>query len=145
MISYRIATTADLDDLCRIEDACFAYPWNREMLQTELAMTDSVYWLQLQDDTVCGYYSYMHVLDEAHILNIAVLPAFRGRGLGYDMIRHLLSALPPDVGSVTLEVRVGNARARHIYEQAGFVLAGVRKGYYPDREDAAIYWWTKGE
>ena len=145
MTDYRPAGNADLASLVAIENACFHDPWNQEMLSTELAAPHAHYWLQQVDGRVSGYYSYMHILDEAHIMNVAVLPCFQGRGLGRDMMSHLMSNLPADVLAVTLEVRRGNAVARHLYESVGFVLAGYRTGYYMDKEDAAIYWWTKGD
>ena len=145
MIEYRPATLSDLEGLVSIENACFYDPWNEEMLSTELAAPHAHYLLQMVDGVLSGYYSYMHILDEAHIMNVAVLPSFQGRGLGRDMMKHLLSHLPADVVAVTLEVRRGNAVARHLYESVGFVLAGYRTGYYMDKEDAAIYWWTKGD
>lgn len=144
MISFRHAGQEDLSVLTEIEKSCFHDPWSWEMLETELQMPNSHYMLMLQDDAVVGYYSIMHILDEVHILNVAVLPAYRGRGLGHQMMRHLLDNLPPATQGVTLEVRVGNAVARHLYESMGFHCVGIRPGYYMDKEDAAIYWRTEG-
>ena len=145
MTEFRQATIEDLSDLVRIELACFSDPWNAEMLESELAMPDSYYVILEEDGEVAGYYAYMHVLDEVHILNVAVLPAYRGRGLGGRMMEDLLGSMPDDVVAVTLEVRVGNAVARRLYEKYGFRSAGIRPGYYMDGEDAVIYWRTEGE
>ena len=144
MTEFRPATVADLDDLVRIESACFDDPWNADMLESELYMPGSFYYLMLEDGEVAGYYAYMHVLDEVHILNVAVLPAFRGRGVGGRMMAEMLAHLPAGTVAVTLEVRVGNAVARRLYEKYGFVAAGIRPGYYMDGEDAVIYWRTEG-
>ena len=144
-ISFRPATLQDVPLLAAIETACFADAWNDDMLMQELTMGGSVYTIMQVDEVPVGYYAYMHILDEAHILNVAVLPAYQGRGLGRQMMWHLLSNLPDDVVAVTLEVRVSNTRARRLYQSMGFRLAGIRPGYYMDKEDAAIYWWAKGE
>ena len=144
-VTFRPAALADVPLLAAIETACFADPWNDEMLATELGVSASVYRIMMLDDVPVGYYAYMHILDEAHILNVAVLPAYQGRGLGRQMMQHLLFTLPADVVAATLEVRVGNTRARHLYAAMGFRLVGVRPGYYMDKEDAAIYWWAKGD
>ncbi len=143
MISYRPATLDDLGILSTIEKACFADPWNDLMLQEELSVPGSVYTLMLEDEVVVGYYSYMHIIDEAHILNVAILPAYQGRGLGKQMMRHLIDTLPSDVKGVTLEVRDGNKRAIALYEGCGFAFAGKRPGYYLNKEDARIYWLKK--
>ena len=145
MIEFRTAAEADLPLLERIELACFHDPWSADMLLEELRMSMSNYQLMFEDGELVGYYAYMHILDEAHILNVAVLPDKEGRGLGRLMMQHLLSTLPEDIVAVTLEVRRSNERAIRLYERAGFLFAGIRKGYYMDGEDACIYWWRKGE
>lgn len=144
MIDFRPATTEDLDAMGRIEQACFADPWTDDMLSSELQMPDSHYVMMEEQGAVVGYYAYMHVLDEVHILNVAILPDYQGRGLGRLMMEHLLAHIPADTVGVTLEVRVSNTRARRLYESVGFHCVGVRKGYYMDKEDAAIYWRTEG-
>ena len=145
MITFSVATLADVDTLEQIETACFADPWNEGMLASELQMKDSRYVLMKEDDCIVGYYSYTHIVDEAHILNVAVLPDYQGRGLGKMLMRHLLDNLPADVRAVTLEVREGNTRAIRLYEGCGFVCAGVRRQYYMDKENALIYWLVKGD
>ena len=144
MVEFRRAVPADLDLLLRVEAACFKDPWDEDMLATEIATPHSTYMLMFEDDRFVGYYSYMHILDEVHILNVAVLPDSQGRGLGRQMMRHLVEHVPEDTRAITLEVRVGNTRARRLYESMGFVCVGVRPGYYLDKEDAAIYWRTEG-
>ena len=143
MIEFRAATIEDLDVLTAIEQACFHDPWSDLMLREELSVPDSVYMLMLVDGVVVGYYSYMHVIDEAHIMNVAILPPYQGQGLGKIMMRHLLDNVPTDTVGITLEVRDGNKRAIALYEGCGFVLAGKRPGYYMDKEDARIYWLKK--
>lgn len=145
MTEFRPATLSDVDALRHIELACFADPWTEDMLESEIEMPHSTYTVLLEDGQIAGYYAYMHVLDEVHILNVAVLPQYQGRGLGRSMMRHLLQSVPAGTVGVTLEVRVSNTRARNLYESFGFRLSGVRKGYYGGTEDAAIYWLTEGE
>ena len=142
-IEFRQAVRGDLEELRRIEEACFCDPWTEDMLEEELRTPHSKYALMIVDGEVAGYYSYKHILDEAHILNVAVLPAYQGRGLGSRMMAHLLADLPEDVAAVTLEVREGNAVARHLYEKCGFVAAGIRPKYYMDGENAVIYWYRR--
>ena len=75
-------------------------------------------------------------------MNIAVDAPFRGRGVARALLEHLFAATGDDADrGYTLEVRVSNAPAIHLYEQLGFVGTGVRRGYYTDnREDAVIMW-----
>lgn len=77
------------------------------------------------DGAVAGFAVWRGVdTDEWELLNIAVDPALRGRGLG----RALIEALP--AGRVFLEVRESNANARRLYEQCGFAVIGKRRRYY---------------
>jgi ribosomal-protein-alanine N-acetyltransferase len=82
------------------------------------------------------------VLDELHINNLAVLPAFRRKGVAGALLEHVLkegSAL--GARRATLEVRRSNEAARRLYERLGFTVTGIRRGYYTNPvEDALILW-----
>jgi ribosomal-protein-alanine N-acetyltransferase len=89
---------------------------------------------------IVGFSGIWMMTDEAHITNIAVSEAYRGRGIGgllliatIDLARELKAS------SMTLEVRASNAVAQNLYSKYGFEKAGIRKGYYLDnREDAIL-------
>ncbi|MDD5604201.1 MAG: ribosomal protein S18-alanine N-acetyltransferase, partial [Eubacteriales bacterium] len=91
---------------------------------------------------IVGYAGMWIVADEAHIMNIAVLPAYRRHGMGSLLLNELIStAAKKNIGKMTLEVRKSNLAARALYQKFGFVPAGQRKAYYADnREDAVIMW-----
>ena len=95
-----------------------------------------------EGDQVVGYAGLYQVLDEGDITNIAVLPSARKKGIGTALTHALIEAGEQRaIHAFTLEVRVGNAAAIHIYEKLGFVTAGVRKGFYEKpKEDALIMW-----
>lgn len=86
--------------------------------------------------------------DEAHLLDVAVAPAHRRRGIGARLVTEVRALARDHLGAraMTLEVRVGNAPARAMYRRLGFVEAGTRPDYYPDggpdggREAAVIMW-----
>ena len=79
---------------------------------------------------------------EAHITNVAVDPAYRGRGYGRRLMLELMQvALRHDAESMTLEVRISNTVAQNLYTSLGFEVAGRRKNYYTDTgEDGLIMW-----
>lgn len=80
------------------------------------------------------------VAGEAELLRIAVASGARGQGRGRNLLRACAEALRTlGISELHLEVRVSNAAARHLYEGEGWHLAGLRKGYYRDGEDAALY------
>ena len=94
------------------------------------------------DCRVAGFCSFWLVVDEIHINNVAVLPAYRGRGLGTRLMRRVLTeGLRLGADRATLEVRASNESARKFYEGLGFRGTAVRKHYYTNPvEDALILW-----
>lgn len=141
MFEIKKATIEDLEFLERVENECFPDPWNVSMLESEIRMGNSTYSILLCEKIPIGYYSYIHIFDEAHILNVAILPEFQGKGYGNVLMEFLMSeSLREGLENVTLEVRKSNERAIKLYEKFGFKCAGVRPKYYLDGEDALIFW-----
>ena len=131
----------DLDAVTAIEQASFARPWSRDSFRQELERNVAARYLVAETDgKVVGYAGAWVILDESHITKIAVLEAYRGRGIGKQLTRALLQYLS-NLGAcyATLEVRVGNIRAQNLYKGLGFVSVGKRKKYYEDNgEDAFL-------
>ena len=138
---FRAAAESDVESIARIEALSFKTPWSREMILSEMKEPISRFFVAEVAGKVVGYYGFLHILDELHILNVAVDPDFRGRGLGKKLMAHLISeARALCARAITLEVRESNLSAIRLYEGAGFLLAGVRPHYYTDKENALIYW-----
>src|SRR5262249_10589773 len=86
---------------------------------------------------VLGYLLFWHVTDELHVINVAVAPAERRKGIGRALVGELLSyARANAVAKILLEVRASNAAAIALCESAGFTRFNVRPRYYNDGEDA---------
>ena len=92
---------------------------------------------------LCGYLVVSRYVDAWHIMNLAVDQPYRRRGIARRLLDELFVATGGDdaMRGYTLEVRVSNTSAISLYEQAGFRITGVRRGYYTDnREDAYVMW-----
>ena len=140
-VSIREATERDANEIARIELLSFRTPWSEEMILSEMREPLSTFFVAVFQDNVIGYYGFLHILDELHILNVAVDPTFRQKGIGNKLIAHLVEkACALSARAVTLEVRESNLPAIRLYEKFGFVSAGVRPHYYTDKENALIYW-----
>lgn len=140
-VSIREATERDANEIARIELLSFRTPWSEEMILSEMREPLSTFFVAVFQDNVIGYYGFLHILDELHILNVAVDPTFRQKGIGNKLIAHLVEkARALSARAVTLEVRESNLPAIRLYEKFGFVSAGVRPHYYTDKENALIYW-----
>ena len=133
----------DLDAIERIERVSYPTPWSRSMFATELAKPSSLSLGAIDEtDTLVGYLVLSRYVDAWHVMNVAVAPEWRRKGVASALLRRLLDETEDDVPrGYTLEVRVSNVGAIALYERFGFKAKGVRRGYYTDnREDALIMW-----
>jgi ribosomal-protein-alanine N-acetyltransferase len=91
---------------------------------------------------LAGYLIVSRYVDAWHVMNVAVDPDHRGRGIATMLLERLFELTSDDARrGYTLEVRVSNATAIALYERLGFEARGIRRGYYTDnREDALIMW-----
>ena len=138
-------TSADqIPSVLEIEAASFTSPWTREMYLSELENRNVSYCFLASFDNgpAIGFCSFWRVLDELHINNLAVLPDFRHRGVGAELLAFVLNE-GARLGALraTLEVRRSNTPALMLYERYGFTVAGIRRDYYTNpQEDALILW-----
>lgn len=133
-------TEADLDEVVAIDVSAFREPRDvrDKSLREELARP----WARLrvargERGRVLGYILFWHVVDEVHVINVAVAPEERRKGIGRALVGALLGyARANAVVKLLLEVRASNSAAIALYESAGFQRFNVRPRYYGDGEDA---------
>lgn len=131
----------DVSAIAKLEQICFSDPWSETSIKSELNNPLS-YWLVADDNgTIAGYVGSQSVLDSADMMNIAVAPEYRRRGVGRMLINNLISYLREQkVIALLLEVRVSNMAAISLYQKFGFEQVGRRPRYYHNpREDALIF------
>lgn len=130
-----------LDEIDLIERDSFRDPWSKNAYLNEIANPVATYKVITVDDKCVAYGGFWKIIDEGHITNICVKKEFRKKGFGKMLMEALmLEAKKQEIKAVTLEVRVSNLGAIRLYENCGFISAGVRKKYYADNEDALIMW-----
>lgn len=134
----------ELDAVLAIEHASFSNPWTREMYLAELENSGVAFFFLARDPAreVVGFCSFWRILDELHINNLAVPPDRRRQGIASALLARVLQeGTRLGATRATLEVRQSNNEARQLYEQFGFTVAGVRRGYYSHPvEDALVLW-----
>lgn len=131
---------SDVAAIAELEKRCFSDPWSADSIASELVNPLS-YWLVAEvDGQVAGYVGSQSVLDAADMMNIAVSPEYRRRGVAKALVNALIAYLSKnDVIALLLEVRVSNEPAITLYEKMGFQQVGRRPNYYRNpREDALI-------
>jgi len=140
---FRPMTGVDLTAVLAIEQRSFPTPWSRASFEKELGTT----WARLTvaeerhvaGTRLVGYTCTWRVVDDVQLLNAAVHPACRGRGLGRALVRRVLDeAATERARTVLLEVRAGNQTARRLYAALGFQGVRVRRGYYGPGQDAIV-------
>ena len=125
-----------------IERLSFTTPWSRSAFFHEMESPHSVFEVMILNGRLIGYGGFWHIMDEAHISNIALHPDHRRKGLGRKLLTRLLEqAVERGAAKATLEVRQSNEAAQRLYDSFGFKMTAVRKNYYSDEgEDALIMW-----
>ena len=133
-------TESHVPQIAELEKICFCDPWSENSIASELGNRLSCWLVALEENTVVGYVGSQTVLGETDMMNIAVHPEYRKKGIAKTLIESLIDELSKKGShSLMLEVRASNAPAKNLYEKLGFSMAGVRKNYYRNpKEDALI-------
>jgi ribosomal-protein-alanine N-acetyltransferase len=138
---------ADLDEVMVIERAAFKHPWSTELFRRELDHDWSTILLCLEpltsapggSERIVGFLIYWLVHDEVHVLNVAVDPPQRRRGIAHMLMAETeRRAHQSGATLLTLEVRRSNIAALELYRQFDYRAVGVRPNYYVDEGEDAI-------
>ena len=140
-VVYVPMTSVDLEAVTVAERRIYRFPWTHRNFADSLAAGHEG-WLASENCQMIGYAVVMPVLDEAHLLNIGVLPEFQRTGQGAALLDHLIDvARRRGASRMLLEVRAGNVPAQRLYARCGFDTIGLRRDYYSadaGREDAIV-------
>lgn len=140
--SYRRAVETDVEGLLAVERACYAgtTPWDRFAFLAELRKFDKSLYVVLElDHQIQAFIGCWFTQDESHITNLAVLPKWQNLGIGRFLMASMIQiaqALPS--WCVTLEVRVSNEPAKHLYHRLGFSDQGIKRAYYSANHEDAL-------
>ncbi len=141
-LEIRPLDLADVNAIESIEQRAYPTPWSRSMFASELAKPTSICLGAFEGDDLVGYVVNSRYVDAWHVMNVAVDPNVRRRGVATALLERLFELSQDDERrGYTLEVRISNDGAIRLYERLGFEPRGIRRGYYTDnREDALIMW-----
>lgn len=142
MIIYRRMTPGDVPYISKLEEQTFSMPWSAESFLEMISKEDARYYVAERDGQLLGGCGVLMIAGEGNITNVVISPEARNQGIGTAMLQHLLQEGEREgLTAFTLEVRVSNAAAIHVYEKLGFVSAGIRPNFYEKpAEDALIFW-----
>ena len=140
MMIYTEMKAEHVPQVAQLEKLCFADPWSEMSIASELRSIWSYWVVAVRDNEVVGYIGSQSSIDESDVMNVAVHPDWRRRGIAEGLIDNLVAELKSRGShALLLEVRASNAPAISLYEKKGFVQVGCRKNYYRNpKEDALI-------
>ena len=129
-------TEGDIPKLTRVERVCFSQPWTTEMLKEEFSRAQGVGIVAEAAGEILGYVCGSTLFEDAELMRIAVLPDYRGQGIGGDLADEFFkSVVALGARRVFLEVRATNEVALGLYRSRGFEKTRLRKRYYAGGED----------
>lgn len=144
MITYRQPIALDIPVLATYEKELFPYsPWSTSQFKEEFAGIPSTRYMSVAEDgnTIVGYCGVFVPAPgiEADILTVAVLPAYRRRGIAKEFMRQIEAyAIEREASAMMLEVELSNESAIKLYESLGYMKISVRMDYYGPGKDAHV-------
>ena len=138
MMTFTEMKQAHVAQVAELERLCFADPWSEKSIASELGIIWSYWVVALDGERVVGYIGSQSSADETDVMNVAVHPDYRRRGIAESLIEVLIRELK-NRGShaLMLEVRDSNEPAIALYEKLGFQQVGLRKNYYHNPKEHA--------
>jgi len=138
--SIRVMNLADIDQVFEIHQKAFGQTiWSRDALVNELNMSYAIYYVAYRGNKILGFVGTWFVVDEMQIHSLAVDEKFRGKKIAESLIAVCMdTALENKMPRAILDVRESNIPAQNLYKKLGFKQVGVRKQYYPDKENALL-------
>ena len=126
--------------VAELEKICFSDPWSEKSVASELTNPLACWLVAEENGEVAGYIGSQTVMDESDMMNVAVHPDYRRKGVAEALVMELVEALKKrESRCLTLEVRASNDPAKALYKKLGFEQVGLRKNYYRNpKEDALI-------
>ncbi len=145
-ITIRKMEPEDIDRIIEIEEQAYgSHHWSKASFFQELSNELAWYYSLINSENkLVAYAGTWHILEEAHITNIAVAKDYRHHGYGEALLKHIVDdCYKEKIKYITLEVRVSNTPAINLYTKYGFSSFGLRKKYYQDNNEDAMIMWTK--
>ncbi len=141
-IEIRELCEEHIEPLSCIESESFSMPWSPKDFRDLLSRDYCMYLVALADGEVAGCCGMTMICQEGNIDNVVVAERFRNKGIAGVMLKKLIErGEAAGIEAFTLEVRVSNEAAIHLYEKLGFISEGIRPNFYEKPvEDANIMW-----
>jgi [ribosomal protein S18]-alanine N-acetyltransferase len=139
LLTLRHMKHEDLDVIVELEKVLFSQPWNLASFEYELEQPYSESYVVVCGDRIVAYFMMWSLLDEMHVLNIAVIPEYRRKGIARWLLEMFIEKSQQNhIRIIHLEVRESNVGAIRLYEKIGFKNVGRRRNYYSEPTEDAL-------
>lgn len=141
-LEFRRMLPEDIPVISRLESETFSMPWSERDFEEMIRHDNARYYVALMNGRIVGGCGLYLICGEGSITNVVIAPEVRNRGIGTRLLQHMMLETGQEgTQAFTLEVRVSNAAAIHLYQKLGFISEGIRPGFYEKpAEDAVIMW-----
>ena len=141
-ILIRPMECVDVEKVSKLEEEAFSMPWSCDDFLEMMEKDNARYYVAERDGHVLGACGVLMAVGEGNITNVVVDEKERNRGIGFKLLQYLIEdGLKNGLNAFTLEVRVSNEPAIHLYKKLGFFSEGIRPNFYEKpTEDAMIMW-----
>ena len=145
MVEIHKMRSQDVEAVSIIEAKSFSMPWSAKAFAELVEDEKSLYLVAESDGEIIGCCGVTNICGDGDVNNVVVAEEHRGKGVAFLMMQELIArGEKMGIENFTLEVRVSNAPAIHVYEKLGFVSEGIRPRFYEKPvEDAMIMWKRK--
>ena len=142
MLRIRRMERGDVERISQLEEETFSMTWSRDAFLEMIEKEDARYYVAEADGEVVGGCGVLMIAGEGDITNVVIDKNYRNQGIGTKMLQYLIEdGYQNGLTAFTLEVRVSNESAIHVYEKLGFFSEGIRPNFYEKpTEDAMIMW-----
>lgn len=139
-ITLRPAASSDVRNISILEERIFPTPWSEESIRHDIEHNENALVAVAEwNGNFAGYLDVWQVVGEGQVNNFGVLPEFRDKGIGSQLMQYMMEWLLENGNlEISLEVRVSNEGAIRLYHRMGFRELGVRKNYYLDTGEDAL-------
>ncbi|MBQ7776280.1 MAG: ribosomal protein S18-alanine N-acetyltransferase [Lachnospiraceae bacterium] len=145
MVQIRRLREEDVEALSVMAKACFSVPWSAKAFAELVDDEKSIYLVAVCDKEVIGCCGVVNSYGDGDIDIVMVAEKYRGKGIAQVLLQELMKqGREMGVENFTLEVRVSNAPAIHVYEKLGFVSEGIRPRFYEKPVEDAMIMWLRG-
>ena len=136
--TIRYMSRKDINEVLKIENKCFEFAWNEEDFMSCMRLRNCIGMVAESQGRIVGYMLYVLEKGKIHLLNVAMLPEFRRKGIGKQLVAKIIAKLGSQRRTrIVLEVRETNLPAQIFFRSLGFLATGIMRDFHEATDEDA--------